>query len=168
MAKLTITMVAKAAAVFIALTAGATFAHAQEFSRPGVIVFSATTAQMETALSGRCAKMTTRKIDPPFLPNIQTEQMQIDCDGFEFFGKPRWAEFVIGDDSLEMVWILTEAEEEDALRAAMTEAYGAPSSVSDDMELFAAARAGLRKDKPEVLFYSHKLAPLMQAHHQGE
>ncbi|MHA7871073.1 MAG: hypothetical protein ACX939_01850 [Hyphococcus sp.] len=146
----------------------ATPVAAQSFAKPEVISFGAGAAEMRAALEDKCATQETRKIAPPFLPNIETEQLQIDCDGFLFFGKPRRAEFVIGDDSLEMVWILTEAKEEAALRAAMTKAYGAPALVSDDMELFTEARAGLRKDIPEILFYSDALAPAMEAFHGGQ
>lgn len=143
-------------------------ASAGDFSRPDVIVFGATASALESALADQCDEMTTRKIDPPFLPNVQTEQLQIDCDGFDFFGKPRFVEFVIADDSLEMVWILTDAEDEDEFRKAMTRAYGAPQVISGDMELFTEARAGLRKDIPEILFYSDTLAPAMEAFHRAE
>ena len=145
----------------------ATSAAAGDFAKPAVISFGAGVAEMEAALAGQCETLKTREIDPPFLPNIEDEQLQIDCSGFSFFGKPRFAEFVIGDDSLEMVWILTEAEEEAALRAVMTEAYGPPAFVNDDAELFPAHNAALRKDKPEVLFYSDAIKPAMEAYLQG-
>ncbi len=141
----------------------ATSAAAEAFSKPAVITFSASAAEMEAALQDKCTTRKTRKIDPPFLPDIKTEQLQIDCDGFEFFGAPRWAEFVIGDDSLEMVWILTDSEDEAALREAMTTAYGPATFVNDDIEAFPAHRAALRKDKPEVLFYSEAIAPGLEA-----
>jgi len=134
-------------------------AQENSFSMPEVIVFGASTAQMEDALQGQCKTINTRKIDPPFLPDIKDEQLQIDCDGFEFFGAPRWTEFVIGDGSLEMVWILTTEDDEAALRDAMTKVYGPPTHVSAAFEAFADNNAALRKDKPEVLFYSEKLAP---------
>ena len=78
-------------------------------------------------------------------------------------GKPRWAEFVIGDDSLEMVWILTTREEEKTLRAAMIAAYGPPSLENDKYVAFASAYAALRLDKPEVLFYSERYAAQLLA-----
>src|ERR1700749_4870387 len=103
---------------------GATPALADGFM-PDVIRWGASTAQMQTAVAGKCTPMVTRPIDPPFLDNTK-KQMQIDCENFLFQGKPRHAEFVIGDDQLKMVWIMTGADEDAALRNAMTAEYGLP------------------------------------------
>lgn len=129
--------------------------------KPGVIRYGATVAETESALAGKCKTMKTRRINPPFLimRDIKDKQMQIDCDGFEFSGKPRWAEFVFADDSLEMVWILTDAADETSFLKTMTDAYGAPTQRNDKFVAFAVGRAALRLDRPEVLFYSEKLAP---------
>jgi hypothetical protein len=89
--------------------------------------------------------------------------MQIDCDGFPFLGKARWAEFVIGDDSLEMVWIMTAADEDRTILKVMTAAYGPPTRRNGKYDAFTRDRAALRHDRHEVLFYSEKLAPSMQA-----
>jgi len=80
--------------------------------------------------------------------------MQIDCDHFQFQGKPRHAEFVIGDDRLKMVWIMTGPDEDDALRAAMIAAYGQPDHRNRRYDAFVAHRAALRLDRHEVLFYA--------------
>jgi len=132
------------------------------FARPAVIRFGATVAEMQAVLKGICATMRTRRIDPPFLPNVADRQMQIDCDGFPFLGKPRWAEFVIGDDSLEMVWIMMGPGEDDAILNVMTAAYGPPTRRNQKYDAFTRARAALRHDRHEVLFYSDKLAPAME------
>ena len=97
--------------------------------------------------------MVTRPVDPPFLDNTR-KQMQIDCESFLFQGKPRHAEFVIGDDQLKMVWIMTGADEDGALLAAMTAEYGAPDHRNRKYDAFAAHRAALRLDRHEVLFYA--------------
>lgn len=129
--------------------------------KPGVIRYGATVAETERALSGKCKTMKTRRINPPFLimRDIKDKQMQIDCDGFEFSGKLRWAEFVFADDSLEMVWILTDAEDEKSFLKTMTDEYGAPARRNDKFVAFTDGRAALRLDRPEVLFYSERLAP---------
>ncbi len=75
------------------------------------------------------------------------------------FGKPRWAEFVFADDALEMVWILTSAEEEQSILQTMTALLGAPTQRNGKFVAVTNERAALRLDKPEVLFYSEKLAP---------
>lgn len=150
----------------IALAAGATgcVTPPESVEKPDVIVWGAGASDMETALDGLCENgMTTRKIDPPFLPNVQTEQLQIDCDGFEFFGAPRWTEFVIGDDRLQMVWIMVDREDEAAAIAAMKSAYGAPSHENDAFVAFAGERTAWRSEPPEFLFYTPELAEGMEA-----
>jgi hypothetical protein len=58
-----------------------------------------------------------------------------------------------------MVWIMTTAEDETALLKAMTEAHGSPTQHNDKFTAFTSGRTALRLDRPEVLFYSEKLAP---------
>lgn len=128
--------------------------------KPEVIQWGASAAELEAALEGKCADgFVTRPIDPPFLPKVQDRQVQIDCDGFDFLGAPRWAEFVIGDDRLQVVWIMIETQDQAAVLAALTEAYGPPSGKNDDYVAFTQARAAWRSEPPEVLFY----APLLDA-----
>lgn len=128
---------------------------------PRVVRFGATVAETEKALRGLCKTVTLRRIDPPFrvLRDIKDKQMQVDCDGLAFAGKPRWAEFVFADDSLEMVWIMTSKTDETALRERMTGIAGAPDRQNAKFVSFAQARMALRTDVPEVLLYSKKMAP---------
>ncbi|MBI1330120.1 MAG: hypothetical protein GC166_09485 [Alphaproteobacteria bacterium] len=132
-------------------------AQAEPFAKPDLIRFGASTADMQAALQGKCAKSVLRDIVPPFLPRVKDRQVQIDCDGFPFMGKPRWAEFVIGDDRLQMVWIMTDKSEEATLYAAMVEAYGAPTHRNAQYDAFTQVRAALRKDRAEILFYAAEL-----------
>jgi hypothetical protein len=131
----------------------ATTALAAEAFMPGVIHWGASTATMQAVLAGKCAPMNTRPVVPPFLDNTKV-QMQIDCENFQFRGKPRHAEFVIGDDRLKMVWIMTGADEDNALRAAMIAEYGTPDRGNQHYDAFVAHRAALRLDRHEVLFYA--------------
>jgi hypothetical protein len=124
---------------------------------PAVVHWGASTADMQAALAGKCTQMVTRPIEPPFLDNTK-KQMQIDCEGFAFRGKPRHAEFVIGDNQLKMVWIMTGADEDAALRDAMIAEYGLPDHRNKRYDAFVAHRAALRLDKHEVLFYSRAAA----------
>ena len=131
----------------------ATSALAAEPFMPGVIHWGASTADVQRALAGKCSPMNTRPIVPPFLDNTKM-QTQIDCENFSFRGKPRHAEFVIGDDRLKMVWIMTGADEDDALRTAMIAEYGLPDHRNRRYDAFLAHRAALRLDRHEVLFYA--------------
>lgn len=135
-----------------------TSAHAETFARPDVLKWGATADEIEASLEGRCANgFINRPIDPPFLPKVDDKQVQIDCDGLSFFGAPRWTEFVVGDDRLQMAWVMVEAEDRDAIVAAMTSALGDPSHITDDYIAFAQGRAAWRHEPPEVLFYGEEL-----------
>jgi tetratricopeptide (TPR) repeat protein len=124
------------------------------FAKPDSIRFGATVEQMKTILGNLCKTVNARRITPPFLDKLKDRQMQIDCEGLPFQGKPRHAEFVFGDDSLKMVWIMTGPEERIALEAAMTNAYGQPQYRNDKYVGFASARAAIRLDRAELLFYA--------------
>lgn len=124
------------------------------FTKPDSIRFGATVKQMETVLGNLCSSMKTRRIDPPFLDGVKDRQMQIECEGFRLRDKPRHAEFVFGDDDLKMVWIMTDPGERVAPEAAMRSAYGPPNHINEKYVGFTSARAALRLDRAEVLFYA--------------
>ena len=126
--------------------------------KPQIIEWGASASEIETALVGSCENgLIKRPINPPFLPNVETHQVQIDCDGFDFLGTPRWAEFIIGDNRLQMVWIMAEAEDQEKIVTALTDAYGEPSGKNDLFIAFAQNRAAWRFEPPEVLFYAAEL-----------
>ena len=128
-----------------------------------VIEWGASAAQIEKALDGKCANsFVNRVIDPPFLPNGPAKQVQIDCDGYDFLGAPRWVEFVIGDDRLQMVWVMVEASDREMTLQALGEAYGEPSHKSDLFTAYIEHRAAWREDPPEVLFYGEELDAAMK------
>jgi hypothetical protein len=124
------------------------------FAKPDAIRFGASVKQIESSLAGHCKTARTRQIDPPFLDNVKVRQMQIDCDGFRFQNRSRHAEFVFGDDRLKMVWIMTSPAEARSLEKAMTGAYGPPNHRNKQYVGFTTARAALRLDRAEVLFYA--------------
>lgn len=125
---------------------------------PDAVRWGASAAEIEAALEGKCANgFVTRPIEPPFLPAVEDRQVQIDCDGLDFLGAPRWAEFVIGDDRLQMLWIMLEAKDEATAFAALEAAYGAPAARNQDYVAFAGARAAWRFSPPEVLYYAPEL-----------
>lgn len=139
-------------------------AFAQDVSVPEAIEWGASAEAMEEALDGQCANgLTVREIDPPFLPDVEDRQLQIDCDGLDHFGAPRFAEFVIGDDRLQMVWVMVEPEEEDSAIAAMREAYGQPSAESTLFIAFEDHRTAWRSEPTEFLYYAPELSEAMSA-----
>jgi tetratricopeptide (TPR) repeat protein len=126
----------------------------RSFARPDSIRFGATVRQMEAVLGNLCTAAKTRPIDPPFLIGVRDRQIQIDCDGFQFQEKARHAEFVFGDDSLKMARIMTSPDEGSALEKAMTGAFGPPNRRNQQYVGYTSARAAIRLDRAEVLFYA--------------
>lgn len=104
-----------------------------------------------------CADWRLRPIDPPFLPNVQRQQTQVDCEGFEFLGKRRHVEFVIRDDQLVMVWLMVENGETQAMINLMTHAYGAPTGRNASYVAFERQRAAWRFEPAEILFWAPEL-----------
>ncbi len=107
-----------------------------------------------------CASVNVRELDPAENPAAQETLVQVDCDGFDYFGAGRFAEFVFADGALTHVWILTTREDEAGLHAAFEAAFGAPSHDTADFIAFTQANASIRRDVPEDLYYGDEVAPL--------
>lgn len=106
-----------------------------------------------------CTSVDVRVLDPAQMRLAQETLEQADCEGYDFNGAPRHAEFVFADGVLTHVWILTTAEEEAALRAEFESVLGAPSHVADAFFAFTQGHTAIRRDVPEVLFYGEDFAP---------
>lgn len=131
----------------------------EPFERPDVIRWGASSAELERALGPQCPKLDRRKIDPPFLSGVKIEQLQIDCDGFQFRHRGRHVEFVIRDDRLVMVWLMVEPEEQDGIVRDMRRALGAPTRSNGKYVAFEDHRTAWRFKPAEILFYSPELDP---------
>lgn len=140
---------------------------APDVSQPAEISFGETLQGMQAELDGACTSMDVRHFDPPQIPDAQSHD-QIDCLGFDYFGAPRKAEFVFMDDQLVLVWILVEPEDLPALEAAFVSLHGEPSHVGEGIKGFADARAAVRSDVPEALYYWEEIAPLVEARMLGD
>ena len=129
----------------------------EPFERPGVIRWGASAAELQKALAGQCPKLNTRRIDPPFLSGVRTDQLQLDCDGFPFRHRGRHVEFVIRDDRLVMVWLTVQSAEQDAIVRDMRKALGDPSRTNGKYIAFENHRTAWRFKPAEILFYSPEL-----------
>lgn len=139
----------------------------RDVAHPPEISFGETLERMQAALADACASMDVRSFDPPQIPDAQTHD-QIDCLGFDYFGAERKAEFVFRDDQLILVWILVEREELPALGAAFVSRYGEPTHEGEEIKGFSGARAAVRSDVPEALYYWEEIAPLVEARMLGD
>ncbi|MEQ1882977.1 MAG: hypothetical protein ABL878_18645 [Burkholderiales bacterium] len=112
---------------------------------------------MTQALSTLCTAQRLRRIDPPFLTEVRTRQLQIDCDGFLFLGQHRHVEFVFRDDRLVMVWLMVTKQETQRMIEAMTAAFGTPSHRNGQYVSFESSRTAWRFEPAEILFYAPEL-----------
>jgi hypothetical protein len=128
---------------------------------PSAFAFGASVETIQANLDGLCTSQTLRAINPPQIPGTASH-MQIDCEGFDYFGAPRLAELVFGDDKLVLVWVLTREDEDAALVSAFTDAFGAPTVRTETMTAFTDHNAAVRKDVAEVLYYSSAVEALVE------
>ncbi len=115
-----------------------------------------------------CPLMNVETIKQPWLATNPDAQSQVNCFGYVYAGFPRKIEAVFGDDELELIWILTGKQEEDRVRNALIDAFGAPEMTNDKWDVFSSGRVALRKDKPEVLVISEKLVSYYWEQFQAE
>ncbi len=114
---------------------------------PPFIKMGATLDEIKPVLEAHSAFTNTEELDGSD-PNAQ---LQINCFGVEYLGFPRKLEARFGNNTLNVVWILTGKGEEDRIRQALIAAYGAPVFENAEWEIYNDWQVGLRKDKPEVL-----------------
>ena len=128
---------------------------------PEILRFGGQLDELEPLFEARCDFMhlDTYRVWLLTQPDLQ---QQIDCFGYEFAGFPRKIEAVFGDGVLEQAWILTAESEEARVRGALIVEFGEPIYVDSTWEIFDDNRVMLRKDKPEVLMLSDRLAPLFR------
>lgn len=110
-----------------------------------------------------CSSHMVRELDPAEMPLAETSHVQVDCRGFDYFGGDRLAEFVFADGALTHVWVLVEESELDALQAEFETLHGAPDREAPVFAAFFGARAAVRRDIPEALYYGEAAAPLFEA-----
>jgi hypothetical protein len=91
-------------------------------------------------------------------------EVQLNCFGIEFAGFPRKVEARFNDENgLYLLWILTARPEEERVRQALIDTYGAAIYTSEEVEVFDDWRIILRKDKPEVAVVAPSMVPQFKA-----
>ena len=125
--------------------------------KPVSFEFGASMASIRDQILLACDDISSRKVEPAELPTATEHQYQMDCTGFEFAGQKRLVELIFANDQLDMIWILTEASESDALVATLTSQLGEPSHVKEDLVFWLDAGTAVRKAPHEVLFISDRL-----------
>lgn len=126
-------------------------------TKPEVIEFGKTMSEIKQTLGPLCDSISERLNEPIQLPTAQKMQSQLDCYGFEYAGKKRKIELIFADDQLDIIWILTEAEEEEFFLNGFREKYGEPTHKMEDATFFLNDGTALRNQPHEVLFISERL-----------
>ena len=130
------------------------------FHIPAIVAFGASLEDVQAIAAAECALAPTREIADVWLRTEPARQTQIDCFGPIVAGYPRKLELVFGDGQLEQVWLLLGTADVPRLRSLMTARYGAPIHVDAQYEVFDNWRIALRKDRPELLIGSERLAAI--------
>ena len=147
----------------IAVSLPADDTGARDPRQPEVIQFGSSAEDMQVTLSNYCeTSMELRVFDPPEIPIAQESHQQIDCEGFDYLGAPRLAEFVFIDGKLQLVWILLTDQERETTIAAMREVYGSQGQENEQVVAFTENRTAWRNEPAEVLFYSEEFAPIIE------
>jgi hypothetical protein len=130
------------------------------YSMPAEIVFGAALADIERNVKDICDIIQVDNIETIWLDTRPAKQQQLNCYGIDIGGYPRKLEFVFGDGVLEQMWILFGSGDIERLRFALTTKYGPPIHVDDTYEAFDGWRIAIRKDVPEILMGSDRLAEI--------
>lgn len=129
----------------------------EPIDKPKVFTFGASVDVMNEVMAPLCDSIIKRNIDPRELPTATYSQVQLDCYGFEFDGKKRKIELVFGDDELDLVWLFTEASEQEKYIDNFKSLYGKPSHEIEDATFFIKAGVAIRNDPHEILLISERL-----------
>lgn len=131
-----------------------------EWFLPPEAVWGESAESVMDALGEKCVLMMHRAIDEVWLRTEPAEQHQIDCFGYEIAGYPRKLEFVFGDNELEQIWLLFGPADIARTRVHFSREFGAPVHVDDRLEAFEGWHVAIRKDVPEILMGSPRLAEI--------
>lgn len=129
----------------------------ETITKPEVLEFGSSMAEMKEGLQPLSDTMTERLEEPLQLPTAKTTQSQLDVSGFLYAGKNRNIELIFADDALDIIWILTEAAEESIFIEAFKALYGEPTHIKDGVTFFLNDGVAVRNNPPEVLFISDRL-----------
>lgn len=128
---------------------------------PPILKFGSTLEKLRPVFQKNCDPLDIVETDVWLVSSPKT-QIQVNCYNYYFLGFPRKIEAVFGDNILELAWILTAKQEEPRMSNKLTALYGSVQDSNDKWDLYHNGRVYLRKDKPEVLAVSKKLAPLIR------
>jgi hypothetical protein len=126
-------------------------------TKPLPFEFGISMAETKNRILPLCDSINERLNEPIQLPTALKSQSQLDCEGFTYAGKKRRVELIFADDALDIIWILTEAEEEILFIEEFKKLYGDPTHIKEDITFFLNDGVAVRNKPHEILFISERL-----------
>ncbi len=127
------------------------------WEKPEFLIFGSNIDVIKTTLHEQGFKIIERSITPIELPTAKESQTQIDVEGIIFGGKEWFIELIFADGILDMMWILTDAEEEVVIKSHLQSKIGDPSHTVPEAWFYFNHNIALRNQPHEVLFISDRL-----------
>ena len=130
---------------------------AQEITKPDIFTFGSSLEEMKKKIEPFCDEVVVRLNEEQQLPTATESQSQLDVAGFMFAGKKRKVELIFANDQLDLIWILTEHDEEKSFIESYKELYGDPTHELDEVTFFLEHGVAVRNKPHEILFISERL-----------
>ncbi len=137
------------------ITGLAAVTTAQAQFRPDIPDFYSTLETVKTAVEPLCSSSDIRELDI-LLDVTRSSQQQIDCEGFMYRGKERFMELMFSDGELDLVIILLDREDYEALLVEFRATYGETTHESDIGQFWYYSAVALRTRPYEVVFASKR------------
>lgn len=129
---------------------------AQAQDRPNVPDFYSSLETVELAMVDRCETIEVRELE--FLLDVtRVSQQQIDCTGFEYMEAKRFVELMFSDDELDLIIVLIEPDEFEALSQTFRDTYGEPTHDSAIGQFYYGDAVAIRTRPFEVVFASRRV-----------
>ena len=125
--------------------------------KPAFMEFGSALVEIKEFLETNEYSYEQKSIEPIELPTAKESQIQLDVKGIPYGGKKRFVELIFADEVLEMVWVLTEAEEEEVIKKYFKRVYGEPTHILPGAWFHLNDGVGLRNEPHEVAFISERL-----------
>lgn len=125
--------------------------------KPELLKFGASTEDLIIRLTPLCDSIIEKKNEPIQLPTVVNTQSQLDCYGFMYAGKKRKVELIFADNYLDMIWILTDSDEEEGFIKEFKNHFGEPTHIKSDAVFFINNGAAVRNKPHEIMFISERL-----------
>lgn len=119
--------------------------------------FGASVEVVRQSLESRCESLTQRT--PALRLSVTREtQLQLECHGYQYWGRTRFVELIFSDDALDIVHIMGTESDHEELRKILRRDHGNPTFSSEHVEWNREAGISLRTRPHEISFVSPRVS----------